>query len=55
MTWALSGFSASISGVLMDNFGGAVTMILQGAMLAVFVVMMAMFNNGYRQIRDSIS
>jgi hypothetical protein len=55
MTWALSGFSASISGILMDNFGGAITMLLQGAMLTVFVVLMAVFNNGYRQIRDSIA
>jgi MFS family permease len=55
MTFALSGFSASASGVLIDNFGGALTMLLQGAVLAVFVVMMARFNRGYRSIRDSIS
>jgi len=55
MTWALSGFSASISGVLMDQFGGAVTMLLQGAILAVFVVLMASFNGGYRKIRNSIT
>jgi MFS family permease len=55
MTWALSGFSASISGVLMDQFGGAVTMLLQGAILAVFVVLMATFNSGYRKIRNSIA
>jgi hypothetical protein len=41
--------------VLMDNFGGAVTMILQGGLLAIFVVLMAGFNCGYKQIRDSIS
>ena len=55
MTWALSGFSASISGVLMDNVGGAVTMLSQGLMLAVFVVLMATLNGGYRKIRNSIS
>jgi MFS family permease len=55
MTFALSGFSASASGYLMDNVGGAVTMLLQGALLAVFVVLMAVFNSGYRSIRDSIS
>ncbi|MBV9582984.1 MAG: MFS transporter [Chloroflexi bacterium] len=55
MTWALSGFSASLSGVLMDQFGGAVTMLLQGAVLAVFVVLMASFNEGYKQIRNSIT
>jgi MFS family permease len=55
MTWALSGFSASISGVLMDQFGGAVTMLLQGAILAVFVVLMSNFNGGYRKIRNSIA
>src|SRR5712691_3102598 len=55
MTFALSGFSASASGYLMDNVGGAVTMLLQGALLAVFVVLMATFNAGYRSIRDSIS
>ena len=55
MTFALSGFSASASGYLMDNVGGAVTMLLQGALLAVFVVLMANFNTGYRSIRNSIS
>jgi MFS family permease len=55
MTFALSGFSASASGYLMDNIGGAVTMLLQGAILAVFVVLMATFNSGYRSIRNSIS
>lgn len=55
MTFALSGFSASASGVLIDNFGGAVTMLAQGAVLAVFVVAMATLNKGYRSIRDSIS
>jgi MFS family permease len=55
MTFALSGFSASASGVLMDNFGGAVTMLAQGIALAVFVVLMATLNSGYRSIRNSIS
>src|SRR6266571_8681978 len=55
MTFALSGFSASVSGALMDHFGGAVTMLSQGAVLAVFVVLMGTFNSGYRSIRDSIS
>ena len=55
MTFALSGFSASASGVLIDTFGGALTMLLQGALLAVFVVLMATLNKGYRSIRDSIS
>jgi MFS family permease len=55
MTWALSGFSASLSGVIMDQFGGAVTMLAQGLVLAVFVVVMASFNGGYRKIRDSIA
>ena len=55
MTFALSGFSASIAGVLMDHFGGAVTMLAQGAVLAIFVVLMANFNTGYRSIRNSIS
>ncbi len=55
MTWALSGFSASVSGVLMDQFGGAVTMLSQGSILAVFVVLMATLNGGYRKIRNSIS
>jgi len=55
MTWALAGFSASISGVLMDQFGGAVTMLLQGAILAVFVVLMSTFNGGYKKIRNSIA
>ena len=55
MTWALSGFSASLSGVLMDHFGGAITMFVQGLVLAVFVVLMATFNRGYQQIRNSIA
>jgi MFS family permease len=55
MTFALSGFSASLSGYLMDNVGGAVTMLLQGGVLAVFVVLMATLNSGYRSIRESIS
>jgi MFS family permease len=55
MTFALSGFSASASGVLMDNFGGAVTMLSQGIVLAVFVVLMATLNTGYRSIRNSIT
>jgi MFS family permease len=55
MTWALSGFSASLSGALMDHFGGAVTMLAQGSVLAVFVVLMATLNGGYRKIRESIS
>lgn len=55
MTWALSGFSASLSGVLMDHVGGAVTMLSQGLLLAVFVVLMATFNSGYRKIRNSIT
>lgn len=54
MTWALSGFSASLSGVIMDQFGGAVTMLSQGLVLAVFVVLMASFNGGYRKIRNSL-
>src|SRR5579871_6276998 len=45
MTWALSGFSASLSGVLMDNVGGALTMLSQGSILAVFVVVMATMNS----------
>jgi MFS family permease len=55
MTWALSGFSASLSGVLMDNVGGAVTMLVQGFLLAVFVLLMSNFNGGYRKIRNSIA
>jgi MFS family permease len=55
MTWALSGFSASLSGVLMDNVGGAVTMLSQGLILAVFVVLMASLNSGYQKIRNSIA
>jgi MFS family permease len=55
MTWALSGFSASLSGVLMDHVGGAITMLSQGLILAVFVVLMATFNGGYRKIRNSIT
>ena len=55
MTFALSGFSASAAGYLMDNVGGAVTMLSQGLLLAIFVVLMAMFNQGYRNIRNSIS
>jgi hypothetical protein len=46
MTFALSGFSASASGYLMDNVG---------SILAVFVVLMATLNAGYRSIRNSIS
>jgi MFS family permease len=55
MTFALSGFSASASGYLMDQLGGAVTMLLQGILLAIFVVLMATLNSGYRSIRNSIS
>ena len=55
MTWALSGLSASVAGALMDAFGGAVTMLAQGAILAVFVVLMANFNSGYRSLRNSIA
>ena len=54
MTWALSGFSASLSGVMMDHVGGAVTMLSQGSVLAVFVVLMATMNRGYKLIRNSI-
>src|SRR5207237_9270905 len=55
MTFALSGFSASAAGYLMDQVGGAATMLAQGLVLAVFVVLMATFNKGYRSIHDSIS
>jgi MFS family permease len=55
MTWALSGFSASASGYLIDHVGGALTMLLQGGLLAVFVVAMVTFNQGYRSIRNSIA
>jgi MFS family permease len=55
MTFALSGFSASASGYLMDTLGGALTMLLQGSILAVFVVLMSTLNAGYRTIRDSIT
>jgi hypothetical protein len=55
MTFALSGFSASLSGYMMDTVGGAETMIIQGAALAIFVVLMSKFNSGYRSIRDSIT
>ena len=55
MTFALSGFSASAAGYLMDNVGGAVTMLSQGLLLAIFVVLMAVFNQGYRSIHNSIS
>jgi MFS family permease len=55
MTFALSGFSASAAGYLMDQVGGAATMLSQGFVLAVFVVLMATFNQGYRSIRDSIT
>src|SRR5919199_1323661 len=55
MTFALSGFSASAAGYLMDRVGGAATMLAQGLVLAVFVVLMATFNTGYRSIRNSIS
>ena len=55
MTFALSGFSASASGYMMDRAGGAATMLFQGIVLAVFVVLMATFNSGYRSIRNSIS
>jgi hypothetical protein len=39
----------------MDHVGGAITMLAQGLVLAVFVVLMAALNNGYRQIRNSIA
>jgi MFS family permease len=55
MTFAVSGFSASASGYLMDNVGGAVTMLSQGIVLAIFVVLMATMNSGYRSIRNSIN
>jgi hypothetical protein len=55
MTFAISGFSASGAGYLMDHIGGAVTMLLQGIALAIFVVLMATMNAGYRSIRNSIS
>ena len=55
MTFALSGFSASIAGYLMDTVGGALTMLSQGAILALFVVLMTNFNTGYRSIRNSLS
>jgi hypothetical protein len=55
MTFALSGFSASLSGYMMDTVGGAETMIIQGAALSIFVVCMVLFNSGYRSIRDSIT
>src|SRR5262249_50731335 len=48
MTWALAGFSASVAGYVMDHLGGAITMLLQGAVLLIFVVMMATTNHGYR-------
>ena len=39
----------------MDHVGGALTMLLQGVLLAIFVVLMATLNSGYRTIRNSIS
>ena len=55
MTFALSGFAASMSGYMMDQIGGALTMLIQGLALSVFVILMASFNAGYRSIRDSIA
>jgi MFS family permease len=54
MTFSLSGFSASLSGFMMDHIGGAATMLGQGIVLAIFVVYMATMNKGYRQIRNSL-
>src|SRR5581483_7376208 len=39
MTFSLSGFSASLSGYLMDTLGGAWTMLIQGGVLIAFVLM----------------
>ncbi|MBV9546858.1 MAG: MFS transporter [Chloroflexi bacterium] len=55
MTFAISGFSASASGYMMDQVGGAITMLVQGSLLAVFVILMATLNRGYQQIRNSIA
>jgi MFS family permease len=55
MTFAISGFSASASGYMMDQVGGAITMLVQGTALAVFVILMATMNRGYQQIRNSLS
>jgi MFS family permease len=54
MTFSLSGFSASLAGYLMDTLGGALTMLIQGSVLIVFVVVLRTFYGGYRRIRDSI-
>jgi hypothetical protein len=40
---------------MMDQFGGALTMLVQGILLAIFVVLMATLNAGYRSMRNSIS
>jgi MFS family permease len=54
MTFSLAGFSASLSGYLMDTLGGAWTMLIQGGVLIGFVVALRVLYPGYRQIRDSI-
>lgn len=50
MTWSLASLSAAPFGALMDRIGGPMTMMLIGGVLAVFVLMMALFHRGYRRL-----
>jgi MFS family permease len=50
MTWSLAALSSAPFGALMDQIGGPPTMALIGGVLAVFVLMMALFHPGYRRL-----
>jgi MFS family permease len=50
MTWSLAPLAAAPFGTAMDHVGGALTMILIGATLTVFVVGMTRFHPGFRQL-----
>jgi MFS family permease len=50
MTWSLSPLAAAPLGTAIDTIGGATTMIVIGAVLAVFVLGMTRFHPGFRKL-----
>jgi MFS family permease len=50
MTWSLAPLAAAPFGTAMDHLGGALTMILIGGVLTVFVVGMTRLHPGFRRL-----
>ncbi len=55
MNMSLVPVSASIFGTLMDHFGGSRVFIVNGLLIAVFVICMALFHPSYKRIRSIVT